>query len=497
MSVKRAAQAQPNILLRRARQERGWSQQEVADLIGAPQAFMVTRWENGTAFPGPGYREKLRTLFGKSSQQLGLLKTSAEPAPVDPQAPIHDSTIPLHFVQGRALVGRDQLLQQLQEQLCGCQSPTRLALYGLPGVGKTALAAELALSPEIQAAMCDGVLWAGLGPHPDPQTHLTRWANRLDLPAIKDGSLVELGQALRQALWSKQMLLVLDDAWSIEDALAYLVGGPACIYLLTTRIPNVAVQFSGEESIHLPELSQDEGTQLLLQIAPMLRQTKLETLHSLVSQVGGLPLALTLMGNYLMLQAHHGQHRRLQAALTQLQQAEERLQLEQPLAGLEHDPRLQAGTPLTLQAIIRLSDAILDETARQSLYALSVFPAKPATFSEEAALAVMAAPAEVLDQLVDVGLVESRGPDRYTMHQTIADYARLQPRPDQQAAMRMVHYFTTYLEQHWEDQAAIVREYTPMMAALYLALQIGYPDAFVHRLSAITSSLHTQGLPAI
>ena len=49
--VKKAAQALPNHLLRRARIERGWTQQHLADLIGAPRCLNITRWERGTAIP--------------------------------------------------------------------------------------------------------------------------------------------------------------------------------------------------------------------------------------------------------------------------------------------------------------------------------------------------------------------------------------------------------------------------------------------------------------
>ena len=44
-------------------------------------------------------------------------------------------------------------------------------------------------------------------------------------------------------------------------------------------------------------------------------------------------------------------------------------------------------------------------------------------FAEEAALAVSQAPVEALDVLFDAGLLESSGAGRYTLHQTIADYA--------------------------------------------------------------------------
>ena len=44
-------------LLRRARLERGWTQQVVAERIGAPHDLMVSRWERGTAFPSAYYTD--------------------------------------------------------------------------------------------------------------------------------------------------------------------------------------------------------------------------------------------------------------------------------------------------------------------------------------------------------------------------------------------------------------------------------------------------------
>src|SRR5215813_12945213 len=83
--VKKAADATPNRLLRAARKERGWSQQQVADRIGAPLSLNISRWESGIAFPSPYYREKLCELFGKSVHELGLSqpegKLQQEPVP--------------------------------------------------------------------------------------------------------------------------------------------------------------------------------------------------------------------------------------------------------------------------------------------------------------------------------------------------------------------------------------------------------------------------------
>src|SRR6266700_3814701 len=72
--VKKAAQARPNSLLRAARKERGWTQKDVADRIGAPQSLNITRWERGTAFPSAHYVNQLCSLFGKSARELGLIE---------------------------------------------------------------------------------------------------------------------------------------------------------------------------------------------------------------------------------------------------------------------------------------------------------------------------------------------------------------------------------------------------------------------------------------
>jgi len=60
------------------------------------------------------------------------------------------------------------------------------------------------------------------------------------------------------------------------------------------------------------------------------------------------------------------------------------------------------------------------------LHALSVFPPKPNSFSEEAALAASQQPVEALDELWDAGLLENWGSERYALHQAVADALRAQ-----------------------------------------------------------------------
>ena len=132
MSARNASPSSPNLLLKKARLERGWSQKHVADLIGAPQTFMISRWENGSSMPGPVYREKLCRLFGKSCQELGLPELQLLSPPSDGQGYIFDPALPLRLSTHK-LVGRDELLEQAKEKFCHEHVPF-LALHGLPGV---------------------------------------------------------------------------------------------------------------------------------------------------------------------------------------------------------------------------------------------------------------------------------------------------------------------------------------------------------------------------
>ena len=78
-----------NDRLRRAREERNLTQEELARRVGT-SSLTVSRWELGVQTPQPHYREKLCTLFELSPQELGLIDQPvhgvahpAEPAGAD------------------------------------------------------------------------------------------------------------------------------------------------------------------------------------------------------------------------------------------------------------------------------------------------------------------------------------------------------------------------------------------------------------------------------
>ena len=508
MEAKETTRVIPNLQLRRERERRNLSQEQLAQKIGTT-ALNISRWERGSTSPGPHFRQKLIEFFEKSDEELGLTQKAVESTQEQDSSPspdldvvfpisdefVYDSSIPFPPVTCR-LLGRHQLLDDLKQQL---HSRKNLAINGLPGVGKTTLVVELVNTREVLEYFHDGVLWAGLGSEPDISGLLRRWATLLGIATAemeKLSSIEEWTKAIRTTIGTRRFLLVADDAWRIEDALAFKVGGPNCAHLVTTRFPEIALQFTEDGTTVIHELSEDEGVRFIAQFAPEALTREPDEVRALVQSVGGLPLALTLIGGYLRMQTHSGQPRRLRTALHRLRHADERLRLAQPREPAEISPGLPPETPLSLQAVINVSDRYLNEEARYTLRALSVFPHKPNTFSEEAALAICARPPEVLDALTDAGLLEVSGPGRYTLHQIIADYARLHLK-DMAVEERMVQFFINYIEAHELDYDALELEMYNVLAALEIASKREMQSDLVRGVNVFLHFLQSRGYYAL
>ncbi len=512
-------------LLTRARIDRGWSQRELADLIGT-NYVNISRWERGSTRPGPYFRQRLCILFGKSEQELDLLESdesirskiselptiASTPSLVNghteniselilqkdiekaAQVPLYDPLIPHR--SALSLVGRDTELAQLRGRLCGGHSVALTALNGLPGVGKTALSIALVEDAMIRDYFRDGILWAGLGPKPNLSSMLSRWEKMLEVPEVEMaelGSNEERARAIRTVLGSKRMLVVIDDVWTEEQVKLFKVGGPHCAHLITTRFPVLATQFAPDSAFNIRELGEKDSMKLLSTLAPDVVQEEAKRAQDLITAVGGLPLALTLIGNYLRTQSHNKQRRRINAALDHLSHAQERLQLSELQDAAEGHSSLESDEHLSLQSVFAVTVRQLDPQIRHALYALSIFPAKPNTFSEKAALYVANCGVDTLDMLSDAGLLESSDNERYTLHQTIADYARMHLR-DKDVHERFLYYITEALENHEKDYDVLERDNPLVYATLDLSYTTGKQDYLIRAVLAFTPYLLSRGL---
>jgi tetratricopeptide (TPR) repeat protein/transcriptional regulator with XRE-family HTH domain len=467
----------PNDTFREIRRKR-WSRKQLALLLETTQAD-IAHWERGEAWPEPAMLQKLCTLFAMSLEELGfperLLSQQKEESRYAHHAvhsAIYDAAIPL--LPAVPLVGRTRELLQMKQCL---RSETGgatilIALNGLPGVGKTTLAIALAYDHEVRTHFLDGILWAGLGPDPHLLNVLHRWGTLLGIAETSLEKLRDVSSwttALRLAIGSRKMLLVIDDAWKIEDVLAFCIGGPNCTYLITTRFAHIATHSVISDAIHIQELSEEESVELLHLLAPRVVDAEPSKVRDLVRSVGGLPLALTLMGNYLRTQTANKLARRITATLERLSYSNERLHVYELHPSTEKHPGLPGGALLSLQSVIAISDQLLSSSARAALYALSIFPAKPHSFSEEAALAVASCTYEDLDSLSDAGIIESHS-DRHMLHQVIADYARLQlqEQAEQEAIGRLIIYVSKFVEDNRKEYELLELE----SSTIYIALDI-------------------------
>ncbi len=430
------------------------------------------------------YRETIRSATAQTTTRPPDNDEAAASIPSDTTKAISSSHVEPNLVNDTGIPrlfdhfrGRDDLLKKLKDQLCGGKITRSIALYGKPGVGKTAIAMAIANDPTVQQYFHGRILWAGLGTNPDIEGIQHRWSNLLHI------------QGIEAEIDSQPLLLILDDVWDIDHVAKFFQLGsynPSWRYLITTAPQSLADMISDSHSFEVHEFDTKKGLELLQYLAPKIVQAEKEEVEALVREVGGLPLALWLMGTYLKREANRKQPGRIQDALKLLHNYEQRLHLK----GFPHDlkeyPNLEEGrSTITLEAVIGVRYDALDVNSQKMLRALSIFPAKPNTFSEGAASAVAATLGKIFrDQLVDAGLVEDVGGDRYTLHQTISSFAfsklNREYGENKAANERLANFFADYVKTHEIqsfDEAninqALEWAHDQAQNELYLALESG------------------------
>ena len=145
-----------------------------------------------------------------------------------------------------------------------------VALHGAGGFGKTTMALGVCHDEEVFTACDGGILWATLGEQPSVVPELEKLYAALtgDRPGFKnqDDAMFELGKKLD----GKRCLIVVDDAWNLQDVKPFLHGGAQCSRLITTRRSSeVAVHVANAANrIDIGELEADEATRVLAKGLP-------------------------------------------------------------------------------------------------------------------------------------------------------------------------------------------------------------------------------------
>ena len=439
-----------------------------------------------------------RRLDSKEIAKISAEWMQAKSNEVFPTTLFSAPSLPQHKI-----IGRGEQLRRLKDHLFSGQNLALSAIDGLPGVGKTTLAIALAHDNEVQQFFSDGILWVGLGRNPDIFHQLGQWATNLGIPIQeleRMGANMQRANAIHDEIDQKRMLIVMDDVWKTSD-LEYFRLGKNCVHMLTTRQQEIALGFAGKNYLKVDELSPDSALELLHHLVPELANQYPKAAKEIVKNTGGLPLALVLLGNHLRIQLATGRKRRIERALADLTFAENRLGLtkDQPIISHEMHPSLPSGTPISLKAIIKTSDDALTTEAKTALRALSLFPPKPNSFSEEAAVAMLknemdigVSILEILDELSDHGLVETTKQERYTLHQSIHDYAKTESN-DTDFLAHMIDYYTQLATVNAAEYSILDKELDNITAAMNGAELRGELESVWKLLDAIFPFLEVRG----
>jgi len=314
--VKKATKAVPNHLLRAARQRRGWTQQIVADQIGAPLPLNVTRWERGTAFPSAFYVQKLCQIFQMSAEELGLLRidTVSQPPQRSRTELLRRQSGPLPLmdpppVPATPLIGREREMGDLCSRL---RSPdTRLlTLVGPAGVGKTRLALQVAA--ELKSDFADSVCFLPLAAILDPLLLIPTIAHAFGLSEKEQQPLPDL---LKAVLCEKETLLVLDNfeqlAATAPQVADLLLACPHLKILVTSRetlrlqgeqlfivsplaVPDLAHLPAVEDLLPCPSVLLLIGRTQAVRPGFALTEANARAIAEICIRLEGLPLALEL-----------------------------------------------------------------------------------------------------------------------------------------------------------------------------------------------------------
>ena len=425
-----------------------------ADLAAGPRAELIAELESLVA--AHPWRERPRALLmqalylsGRQADALGVYRdarrTLVESLGVEPGQELRDlerailSQDPsLALAEEPAsptlppavrLLGRERELGEVAALVVGARSRI-VTLTGPGGIGKTSLAAELAR--RLVPAFGGSIAFVPLEAVGDPLLVTSAIAQGLGL---KIGSRPPL-EILLERLRGRPTLLVVDGFEHVASArrvLADLVAAaPELVVVVTSR---AVLRVSGEREYPVPPLDQSFAVQLFAERA---RETGFPVdtggadsaaIAGICARLDGLPLAIELA-----------------AARTQLLSPDALLARLGSLDVLGGGSSDAPARQQTLRATIDWSHALLSEDEQRLFARLAVFVGG---WTVEDAEVICAVPRflDGLATLVDNSLVhrgESREP-RFTMLNTVRDYALEQLAADPEADDLRLRHATTFL----------------------------------------------------
>lgn len=170
------------------------------------------------------------------------------------------------------LIDRKELLDQLATSVVmsnlnphNC-NPT-VAITGAGGFGKTTLITAICYHKKVTEHFTDGFLFIEIGPQPvDPASQLHQLYSRLTGGKyFPRGSLTNLIEEIRcfTDKYYRNLLVLIDDVWDVEDAEPILKAFDSCKTILTSRKGDICQFISSEAHITVDAMTDLEAVKLL------------------------------------------------------------------------------------------------------------------------------------------------------------------------------------------------------------------------------------------
>ena len=198
---------------------------------------------------------------------------------------------------------------------------TTLTITGAGGFGKTTTAISLCYHRIVKEQFTDGFVFIELGPQAtDPSIKLSQLYHLLTGEYLKQCDINHAEQEINQLTshYYRNLLVIIDDVWHVEDAEPLVKAFSNCKTILTTRKNDIEQYIPSKQSVTIGPMMEDEAISLLTSEvidSSQLSQEDVSLLNEISQDVHLWPLLLSLIRGQLshnLKQYHLSYHKAIQ-----------------------------------------------------------------------------------------------------------------------------------------------------------------------------------------